>query len=141
MSDFKNEGVVASSAWPYQVNALKAEKQPVDSVIPDEGSTGWADTTMLHANAKHPNCAYKWMEHSLDKNLQASLAEWFGANPVVPEGCKTPAPGGTEFCKTNGFERFGQVHFWKTPTARCSQGTCVPYCKWTQDYIAILGGR
>ncbi|STM07658.1 putative spermidine/putrescine transporter subunit [Escherichia coli] len=25
MSDFKNEGVVASSAWPYQANALKAE--------------------------------------------------------------------------------------------------------------------
>jgi putative spermidine/putrescine transport system substrate-binding protein len=23
MSDFKNEGVVASSAWPYQANGLK----------------------------------------------------------------------------------------------------------------------
>jgi hypothetical protein len=25
MSDFKNEGVVASSAWPYQANGLKAK--------------------------------------------------------------------------------------------------------------------
>jgi putative spermidine/putrescine transport system substrate-binding protein len=142
MSDFKNEGVVASSAWGYQVNALKGEKKPIDSVIPQEGSTGWADTTMLHANAKNPVCAYKWMEWSLNKDLQSSLAEWFGANPVVPEACKTKAPGGTEFCKTNGFERFTQVHFWKTPVAKCaSQGTCVPYSKWTQDYIAIMGGR
>ncbi|MCY1015677.1 ABC transporter substrate-binding protein [Pyxidicoccus sp. MSG2] len=142
MSDFKNEGVVASSAWGYQVNALKGEKQPIDSVIPQEGSTGWADTTMMHASAKNPVCAYKWMEHSLNKNLQASLAEWFGSNPVVPEACKTKAPGGTDFCKTNGFERFSQVHFWKTPVAKCaSQGTCVPYSRWTQDYIAIMGGR
>ncbi len=142
MSDFKNEGVVASSSWGYMVNALKGEKQPVDSVIPQEGTTGWADTTMLHANAKNPVCAYKWMEHSLNKDLQASLAEWFGSNPVVPEACKTKAPGGTDFCKTNGFERFGQVHFWKTPVAKCaSQGTCVPYSRWTQDYIAVMGGR
>ncbi len=49
MNDFKNEGVVASSAWPYQVNALKAEGQPIASVVPKEGATGWADTTMLHA--------------------------------------------------------------------------------------------
>lgn len=142
MSDFKNEGVVASSAWGYQVNALKGEKQPIDSVIPQEGSTGWADTTMLHSDAKHPVCAYKWMEWSLSKELQSALAEWFGSNPVVPEACKTKAPGGTDFCQTNGFERFGQVHFWKTPTAKCStQGTCVPYSRWTQDYIAIMGGR
>lgn len=33
MSDFKNEGVVASSAWPYQANALKAEGQPVATGI------------------------------------------------------------------------------------------------------------
>lgn len=37
MSDFKNEGVVASSAWPYQANALKAEGQPVATVIPERG--------------------------------------------------------------------------------------------------------
>ncbi|HEX4421325.1 MAG TPA: ABC transporter substrate-binding protein, partial [Kofleriaceae bacterium] len=79
MSDFKNEGVVASSSWGYMVNGLVADKQPVASTIPAEGSTGWADTTMLHADAKHPNCAYKWMAWSLDPQVQISLAEWFGS--------------------------------------------------------------
>ena len=83
MTDFKKEGVVASGAWPYQVNALQTEKQPIASVIPSEGATGWADTTMLAAKAKHPNCAYKWLEHSLNPNLQSGLAEWFGSNPAV----------------------------------------------------------
>jgi len=142
MSDFKNEGVVASSSWGYQVNSLKAEKQPIESVIPAEGSTGWADTTMLHADAKHPVCAYKWMEWSLNPGLQSALAEWFGSNPVVPSACKVAAPGGSAFCQTNGFDRFTQIHFWRTPIAKCAtQGTCVPYGKWTQDFIGVMGGH
>lgn len=142
MNDFKNEGVAASSAWGYQINALQGEKFPIEGVIPKEGATGWADTTMLHADAKNINCAYKWMEWSLNKKLQADLAEWFGSNPVTPEACKNKAPGGSDFCKSNGFERFDQIKFWKTPIAKCqTQGTCVPYSKWTQDYIAIMGGR
>jgi putative spermidine/putrescine transport system substrate-binding protein len=138
MTDFKKEGVVASSAWPYQVNGLKAEKQPIASVIPQEGATGWADTTMLAAKAKHPNCAYMWMEYSLNPNLQSSLAEWFGSNPAVPDACKTKAPGGSNFCNDNGFSRFSEIKFWKTPQA---SGGVVPYSRWTKDYIAIMGGN
>ncbi|WP_367849924.1 ABC transporter substrate-binding protein [Rhodoferax sp. WC2427] len=142
MNDFKNEGVVASGSWGYMVNALQAEKKPIASTVPKEGVTGWADTTMLHANAKHPNCAYKWMEYSLSDKVQAPLAEWFGANPVVGAACKAKAPGGSDFCKDNGYDRFTEVKFWKTPQAKCStQGSCVPYGKWTMDYIAIMGGR
>jgi putative spermidine/putrescine transport system substrate-binding protein len=142
MNDFKNEGVVASGSWGYMVNALQTEKKPIASTIPKEGVTGWADTTMLHASAKHPNCAYKWMEHSLSDKVQAPLAEWFGANPVVGAACKAKAPGGSDFCKDNGYDRFTEVKFWKTPQAKCStQGSCVPYTKWTMDYIAIMGGR
>jgi len=140
MSDFKNEGVVASSSWGYMVNALVGEKQPVASTIPEEGSTGWADTTMLHAEAKHPNCAYKWMEHSLKPEVQIALAEWFGSVPVVPAACKTKPPKGSDACAVNGFDRFDQVHFWRTPTGKCKQGTCVPYSKWVTDYVAIMGG-
>lgn len=141
MSDFKSDGVVASSSWGYMVNALVAEKQPIASTIPAEGSTGWADTTMLHIDAKHPNCAYKWMEHSLDPKVQIALSEWFGSVPVVPAACKEAAPGKTDACKVNGFERFDQVHFWRTPTGTCSIGECVPYSQWLTDYVAIMGGR
>ena len=139
MNDFKNEGVVASSAWGYQVNALKAEGQPIDSTVPAEGATGWADTTMLHAEAKNPNCAYKWMNWSLEPKLQGDLAAWFGSNPAVPAACKGNALLTDEGCKTNGFENFDKIAFWKTPQAE--GGKYVPYSRWTQDYIAIMGGR
>ncbi len=139
MSDFKNEGVVASGSWPYQVNALQLEKQPIASTIPIEGATGWADTTMLHAEAKHPNCAYKWLDWSLQPKVQGDVAAWFGSVPAVPAACTGSELLGAEGCKTNGYEQFDKIAFWKTPQA--DGGKFVPYSRWTQDYIAIMGGR
>ncbi len=144
IDDFKNEGIVASGSWPFQVGMMVADKQPIASTIPAEGATGWADTTMLAADAAHPNCAYKWMEHTLSSNLQADLSAWFGSVPVVPAACTDGSGMQTaEGCKANGFEDFDKIHFWTTPTANCSQGEgmCVPYYRWVSDYIGVIGGR
>jgi putative spermidine/putrescine transport system substrate-binding protein len=143
MDDFKNEGVVASGSWPFQVNILTSESQPVASVIPTEGATGWADTTMMHVDAANPNCAYQWMEHSLSSNLQSDLAVWFGANPSVPAAC-TDGRGMLDAagCTTNGMDDFDRIKFWTTPVSACaSQGECVPYYRWVSDYIGVIGGR
>lgn len=136
--DFKQGTVVASSGWGYQVNTLKAEKQPVESVIPDEGCTGWADSTMLVSGAPHPVCAYAWMDWSLNPQVQAAVAEWFGSLPAVPAACGAKAPAGTEFCKIHGYDRFDKIYFWKTPEAKCvTQKSCAPYRSWYRDYTAI----
>jgi putative spermidine/putrescine transport system substrate-binding protein len=143
IDDFKNEGVVASSSWPFQVNLLKAGGAPVASVFPREGATGWADTTMLHAEAAHPECAYRWLAHSLDPKLQGDLAAWFGSVPAVPAACTGNALLTDAGCATNGFDNFDQISFWKTPVAACGDGRedCVPYYRWVTDYIAVIGGR
>ncbi|THV15204.1 ABC transporter substrate-binding protein [Rhizobium rhizophilum] len=141
IDDFKNEGVIASGSWPFQVNLLKAD-QPVASVFPKEGVTGWADTTMLHAESEHPNCAYMWMEHSLSPKVQGDVSAWFGTVPSVPAACKGNALLTDEGCTRNGFDNFEQIKFWKTPVSKCeSQGECVPYHRWVSDYIGVIGGR
>lgn len=143
IDDFKNEGVVASSTWPFQVNLLKSQNAPVESVFPVEGTTGWADSTMLHVDAPHPNCAYKWIEHSLDPKPQGDLAAWFGSVPVVPAACKGNALLGDSGCDTNGYGNFDRIRFWRTPTTDCNDGRkdCVPYYRWVTDSIAVIGGR
>ena len=143
IDDFKNEGVVASGSWPFQVNLLASEGQPVASAIPAEGATGWADTTMMHADAAHPNCAYMWMEHTLNSNLQSDLSVWFGANPSVPAACTDGRGMQTaEGCTLNGMDDFEKIRFWTTPVSKCeSQGECVPYYRWVSDYIGVIGGR
>jgi putative spermidine/putrescine transport system substrate-binding protein len=142
VDDFKNEGVVASSSWPFQVNLLAADKQPVASIFPTEGATGWADTTMMHVDSAHPNCAYMWIEHSLSPKVQGDVAAWFGSVPVVPAACKGNALLTDTGCATNGFDNFEKISFWKTPVAKCkSEGTCVPYHRWVSDFIAVQGGQ
>ncbi len=143
IDDFKNEGVVASGSWPFQVNLLQSEKAKIASTIPSEGATGWADTTMMHADAANPNCAYLWMEHTLSSNLQSDLSVWFGANPSVPAACADKSGLQTaEGCKTNGMEDFAKIKFWTTPVAKCAtQEACVPYYRWVSDYIGVIGGR
>ena len=139
--DFKNEGVVASGSWPYQVNLLQGEKKPIASTVPSEGATGWADTTMMHSEAAHPNCAYMWIEHSISPKVQGDLASWFGSVPSVPDACKGNELLGEGGCETNGLGNFDKIKFWRTPVSKCSQGTCVPYYRWVTDYIAVIGGR
>ena len=138
VDDFKNEGVVASSSWPFQVNLLEADKQPIASTIPDEGATGWADTTMIHANAPHPNCAYMWLDHSLQPKLQGDLAAWFGSVPTVPAACKGNALLTDAGCATNGSENFDKIWFWRTPTSKCEAGGCVPYSQWDKAYREVM---
>ena len=120
IDDFTNEGVVASGSWPFQVNLLKSKSAPIASTIPAEGATGWADTTMLHADAEHPNCAYLWLEHSLSPKVQGDLAAWFGSVPSVPAACKGNELLTDEGCATNGIDDFEKIHFWRTPVAKCA---------------------
>ncbi len=141
IDDFKNEGMVASSSWPFQVNLLKAEGQPVGSTVPVEGASGWADSLMLHSEAAHPTCAYLFMEHALNSNLQSDLSVWFGAVPSVPEACTDGSGMQTaEGCAANGLGDFDKIWFWRTPTSSCEAGGCVPYHRWVSDYIAVMGG-
>jgi putative spermidine/putrescine transport system substrate-binding protein len=142
IDDFVNEGVVASSSWPFQVNLLQAGGHPIASVVPEEGATGWADTTMMAIDAANPNCAYMWLEHSISPKVQGDLAAWFGSVPAVPAACEGNELLGETGCQTNGFDNFDQIHFWTTPVADCGDGReCVPYYEWVTNYIAVIGGR
>jgi putative spermidine/putrescine transport system substrate-binding protein len=149
IDDFTNEGVVAASSWPFQVNLLVFAGEPISSVVPVEGATGWADTTMMHRDAPNPNCAYKWLEHSINPKLQGDLASWFGSVPVVLSACQGNALLTDEGCDINGLGNFEKIAFWKTPSAECGfdpagdagPSDCVPYHEWVTNMIAVIGGR
>lgn len=141
VADFTAGTTVVATAWPYQVNKLIAAQQPVASVIPKEGATGWADTTMLAAKAAHPNCAYRWLEWSLNAKVQGDQAAWFGSVPAVPAACTSNALLGDTGCAVNGFNSFDRIHFWRTPEAQCSQGACVDYARWEKDFAQLTAPR
>jgi putative spermidine/putrescine transport system substrate-binding protein len=139
---FKQGDAVIGTAWPYQVNALKADKQPVEAVLPEEGATGWADTWMMSSQAAHPNCMYEWMAWATTPEVQKGVAEWFGAAPANPKACDLL---GKQFCDdyhVTDQSYFDQIAFWKTPLTDCGDDrgtTCTDYSVWTQKWAEIKG--
>ena len=75
ISLFKNGDVTIGASWPYTTGQLQAAKVPVKEIIPKEGATGWLDTWMLSAKAKHPNCAYAWYAYISSPKVQAHAGD------------------------------------------------------------------
>ena len=126
------------------MNLLVGGGAPIASTIPVEGATGWADTTMMSIDSPNPNCAYMWLEHSINPKLQGDLAAWFGSVPSVLAACEGNELLGESGCETNGLGNFDRIAFWRTPTATCADGrgdVCIPYYEWVTNYIAVIGGR
>ncbi|MDE1174336.1 MAG: ABC transporter substrate-binding protein [Parvibaculaceae bacterium] len=142
---FKNGDAVVGAAWPYQTNTLKAANVKVEDTIPAEGATGWADTWMLSAKAKHPNCAYLWMQYVSTPKVQAQQAIYFGATPANKLACsemdKLEAGSCTKYHLDAPASYFDKIKFWKTPRAECGDGSksCTNYTKWQQKWQQIKG--
>jgi len=142
---FKNGDAVVGAAWPYQTNTLKAAKAPVADLIPKEGATGWADTWMMSAHAKHPNCMYKWMAWVSTPKVQAEQAIYFGETPANPLACPimnklSPGSAAQYHCGASA-QYFDSIKFWKTPVAACGNGQndCMDYTKWQQAWTQLKG--
>jgi len=142
---FKNGGSTIGASWPYQVNTLQAAKVPVVSVNPKEGVTGWLDTWMLSSKAKHPNCAYKWMQYITKPVPQAQQAVYFGETPVNKKACAVMdklAKGSCAQYSGNAPESYYRsIKFWKTPIADCGNGkkNCTDLRAWTTAWTQIKG--
>ena len=145
ISLFKNGDVVIGASWPYQTNTLKAAKVPVKDLIPKEGATGWLDTWMMSAKARHPNCALMWMAWAATPKVQAEQAVSFGETPVNKLACPLMnkiSKGSCSQYHANAPESYyRQIKFWKTPIAACGNGknNCMDYTKWQQAWTQIKG--
>ncbi len=142
---FKSGDAVVGASWPYQTNTLIADKAPVRDLIPKEGATGWADTWMMSAKAKHPNCIYKWMAWVSTPTVQAQQAIYFGETPANPKACpimdKLAKGSAAQYHCGASASYFNSIKFWKTPVAACGNGKndCVDYTKWQQAWTQLKG--
>ncbi|NLU73917.1 ABC transporter substrate-binding protein [Streptomyces sp. HNM0575] len=142
ISAFKSGDSVVGTSWQVILNTAQDEGAKVKAVLPKEGSTGWSDTWMVSSKAKHPNCAYKWLNHIVSPKANAQVAEYFGEAPANSKACKLTAD--KNHCRTYHADDepyWKKVHYWTTPTQQCLDGRkdakCVPYAKWVQAWTEI----
>jgi putative spermidine/putrescine transport system substrate-binding protein len=140
---FANGDSVIGTTWQVIANLLGADKVKVDTALPKEGATGWSDTWMIAAKAKHPNCMYRWMNWIVSPKANAQVAEWFGEAPSNPKACDQTAD--KTHCTTyhaSDTAYFSKVSYWTTPRKDCgdSRGAvCTDYSGWVQAWTAIKG--
>ncbi|HEV2813000.1 MAG TPA: ABC transporter substrate-binding protein [Solirubrobacteraceae bacterium] len=141
---FNNGDSVVGTTWQVIANLIEADKKvKIGTTLPKEGSTGWSDTWMIAAKAKHPNCTYMWMNHIISPKANAGVAEWFGEAPSNEKSCAETA--NKDHCKIFHAEDepyFEKVAFWTTPTKNCGDergNVCKDYSEWVQAWTEVKG--
>ena len=140
--DFEDGRVVIGEGWPGQASVLAGEHEPVASVIPSEGVTGWTDVWMMSALARHPNCMLRWLQYTATPIAQGETALALGSAPANPQACTYLDglhPGYCTAHHVTDSAYLNAIAYWKTPFADCGNGNtnCVPYPAWTRAWKLI----
>jgi putative spermidine/putrescine transport system substrate-binding protein len=142
VASLKSGATVLGTTWQVNINLAQGEKTKVEGIKPVEGSTGWSDTWMISSKAKHPNCAYQWMNHIVSPAANAGVAEWFGEAPSNAKSCDLTAD--KNHCATfhaSDDAYWKDVYYWNTPTEKCLDGRkdakCIPYAEWVKAWSSL----
>jgi putative spermidine/putrescine transport system substrate-binding protein len=130
--------VTLGTSWQVIVNLATANGAKIGATKAKEGATGWSDTWMVASKAKHPNCAYMWLNHIISPQANAQVAEWFGEAPSNAKSCGLTADA--NHCATYhaaDTAYWVDVYYWSTPSRKCLDGRtveCVPYTEWVNAW-------
>ncbi|WP_394840984.1 extracellular solute-binding protein [Pendulispora brunnea] len=142
IQSFKTGTSVIGTTWQITANLAKAEGAPIATTLPKEGATGWSDTWMIAAKARHPTCAYEWMNWIASPKINAQVAEFYGQAPANAKACnETADPKFCEVFHAADEAYYAKVHYWTTPTSQCLDGRtsvqCKDYAEWSRAWAEI----
>jgi putative spermidine/putrescine transport system substrate-binding protein len=141
---FENGSTVVGTSWQYGVNLMQSDnKAPIKTAQPSEGATGWSDTWMIYAHAKHPNCMYMWMNWVVSPKVNAQITESWGEAPAQTKSCALMKD--KNFCDSYhalDAQYASKIYYWTTPRAQCVDGSgdnCTDYSEWVTKWLEIKG--
>jgi putative spermidine/putrescine transport system substrate-binding protein len=139
---FETGDTVVGTTWQVIRNSL-AEGTKAEVTLPEEGVTGWSDTWMIASEAKHPNCAYKWLDYIASPEANAQATEYFGEAPSNQAACDFRSEGSCESFHAGDADYASKIWYWSTPIAECLDGRtdveCTDYSAWTTAWQEIKG--
>jgi putative spermidine/putrescine transport system substrate-binding protein/spermidine/putrescine transport system substrate-binding protein len=114
---FQSGEIVAGEGWPLMTNQLRAAGFPAGEIIPEEGTTAWADHWVLTKGAKNLDAAYAWLEYTAQPfthKLLADVTAYIVANPGA-KAYMSPAQAATQ----KDIADYGtHVNFWQWGSKR-----------------------
>ena len=141
---FETGTSVIGTTWQVIANTINSNgKTKVETQLPSEGATGWSDTWMIAAKAKHPNCMYEWMNYIVSPKVNAQVAEYFGEAPAQTEACQyTVDKNHCTVYHALDAAYAKRIHYWTTPQTQCVDGSgnnCTDYATWVTKWQEIKG--
>ena len=100
---------------------------------------------MLAAHAKHPNCAYKWVNWVSSPKVQAEQAISFGETPANTKACPYMEQIKKGSCMRVSRERaerlLRQHQVLEDAGEECGNGKndCMDYSAWQQKWTEVTG--
>ncbi|WP_369373612.1 extracellular solute-binding protein [Promicromonospora sp. Populi] len=141
VSAFQTGDSVVGTTWQVIANVI--DQDNIEVTVPEEGVTGWNDTWMISSQSENVNCAYAWLDHIEDPEINAQATEYFGESPNSAEACEFASEGFCEAFHAGDEEYSNQIWYWRTPIAECLDGRtdveCTDYSDWTQAWTEVRG--
>ena len=130
---FKSGDAVIGAGWPLMTNDLRKAGMNVAEVLPKEGVTGWSDSWMISTKAKHPICAYKWMNYVTSPQTQAKVADVTAYSPANQKTCEVVGPKRCKELHIRDQNYYGTIKYWETPVAPTN------YRQWSDAWAEVRG--
>ena len=140
---FATGDTVVGTTWQVIENIAGAKRDRLETLLPEEGATGWSDTWMIGSESKNQNCAYLWLDYIASPEANAAVAEYFGESPSNPKALRPTADRHCETYHAGDDDYAEQIWYWTTPMAECLDGRtdvqCIDYSEWTKAWTEIKG--
>jgi putative spermidine/putrescine transport system substrate-binding protein len=130
---FKSGDAVIGAGWPLMTNDLRKAGLNVGEVLPKEGVTGWSDSLMISAKAKHPICAYKWMNYVTSPDVQAKVADVTTYSPANQKTCEVVGAKACKDLHIRDQKYYETIKYWETPIAPTN------YRQWSDAWAEVRG--
>jgi putative spermidine/putrescine transport system substrate-binding protein len=130
---FKSGDAVIGAGWPLMTNDLRKAGMNVGEVLPKEGVTGWSDSWMLSAKAKHPICAYKWMNYVTSPKVQKQVAAVTAYSPANQKTCEEVGAAQCKALHIRDQKYYETIKYWQTPIQPTN------YRQWSDAWAEVRG--
>jgi putative spermidine/putrescine transport system substrate-binding protein/spermidine/putrescine transport system substrate-binding protein len=114
---FQSGEIVAGEGWPLMTAQLRAAKFPAGELIPEEGTTAWADHWVLTKGARNLDAAYAWLEYAAQPFTQKLMSDVTAYNVANPAAKSYMTPEAAALQKDIA-DYGSKVNFWQWGSKR-----------------------
>jgi spermidine/putrescine transport system substrate-binding protein len=114
---FQSGEIVAGEGWPLMTAQLRAANFPAGELIPEEGTTAWADHWVLTKGARNLDAAYAWLEYAAQPFTQKLMSDVTAYNVANPGAKHYMTPDAAALQKDIA-DYGSRVNFWQWGSKR-----------------------